>query len=58
MNINRIVTFLNKNDILNPSRTGFVKGSKTAGHVFVLKTIIDNDRTMVVDPNLLGFHFR
>ena len=38
---NRIVTFLNKNNILSPAQIGFVKGCRTADHVFALKTILD-----------------
>ena len=38
---NRIVTFLNKNKILNPAQIGFMKGCSTADHVFALKTILD-----------------
>lgn len=39
---NRLLEFLRENKILHPSQIGFMKGSRTADHIFVLKTIINS----------------
>ncbi len=38
---NRLIQFLEKHNVITDLQTGFMKGSRTSDHIFVLKTLID-----------------
>ena len=39
---NRLISFLDLNNLKRPEQIGFSKGGRTADHIFTLKTIIDS----------------
>ena len=39
--LNRLIKYINHNNLISPNQIGFMKGSGTADHIFLLQTIIE-----------------